>query len=216
MLKKGWLFTVRGSAPWAGVSICEDHCPFLNRRLDEDASPKKVNLEAGMLRAILERGGQWARLQSEVRMLPTRDDVGRAISPEEETALLQAGCQSCSRSLVPFVTLAPEAGARYGVLRTLQWGNVDFDNHSLKWGIDKTASGTGRIVPLSQTAFAALGLCATHFPRRNPEQYVFPSERYGAGVRTNSTPGRIRGSRPSPSVKVRKHWRLPDCGPRGF
>ena len=43
-------------------------------------------------------------------MLPTRDDIGRAISTEEETALLQACGQSRSRSLVPFVTLAIETG----------------------------------------------------------------------------------------------------------
>jgi integrase len=51
----------------------------------------------------------------------------------------------------------------------------------LKWGKDKTAAGTGRIVPLSQRAVAALSFWATHFPERKPEHYVFPSERYGAG-----------------------------------
>ena len=114
-------------------------------------------------------------------MLPTRDDIGRAISTEEETALLQACRKSRSRSLVPFVTLAIETGARYGVIRTLQWGSVDFENRCLKWGKDKTAAGTGRIVPLSQRAVAALSFWATHFPERKPEHYVFPAERYGAG-----------------------------------
>lgn len=154
---------------------------YQQKRLDEDASPKTVNLEVGTLRAILKRSGQWARLQPEVSMLPTRDDVGRAITTEEETALLQACAQSRSRSLVPFVTLAIETGARYGTIRTLEWGNVDFENRCLKWGKDKTAAGTGRIVPLSQRAVAALSFWATHFPDRKPEHYVFPAERYGAG-----------------------------------
>ena len=154
---------------------------YQQKRLDEDASPKTVNLEIGTLRAILKRSGQWARLQPEVKMLPTRDDIGRAISTEEETALLQACGKSRSRSLVPFVTLAIETGARYGVIRTLQWGSVDFENRCLKWGKDKTASGTGRMVPLSQRAVAALSFWATHFPERKPEHYVFPAERYGAG-----------------------------------
>jgi hypothetical protein len=65
--------------------------------------------------------------------------------------------------------------------RTLQWGCVDFENRCLKWGKDKTASGTGRVVPLSQRAVAALSFWATHFPERKPEHYVFPAERYGAG-----------------------------------
>lgn len=154
---------------------------YQQARLDEDASPKTVNLEVGTLRAILKRSGQWARLQPEVKMLPARDDIGRAITPEEETALLQACAQSRSRSLVPFVTLAIETGARYGTIRTLLWGNVDFENRCLKWGKDKTEAGTGRIVPLSQRAVAALSFWATHFPERKPEHYVFPAERYGAG-----------------------------------
>lgn len=165
--------------------ICDldarDVARYQQARLNEAASPKTVNLEVGTMRAILKRSGQWARLQPEVRMLPTRDDVGRAVTPEEETALLQACSQSRSRSLVPFVTRAIETGARYGTIRTLLWGNVDFENRCLKWGKDKTEAGTGRIVPLSQRAVAALSFWATHFPERKPEHYVFPSERYGAG-----------------------------------
>jgi integrase len=154
---------------------------YQQKRLDEDASPKTVNLEVGTLRAILKRSGHWARLQPEVKMLTARDDVGRAITPEEETALLKACIQSRSRSLVPFVTLAIETGARYGTIRTLLWGHVDFENRCLRWGKDKTEAGTGRIVPLSQRAAAALSFWATHFPERKPEHYVFPAERYGAG-----------------------------------
>lgn len=154
---------------------------YQQKRLEEKASPRTVNMEVGTLRAILKRTGQWARLQPDVKMLPERDDVGRAITPEEEAALLQACSQSRSRSLATFVILALESGARYGVIRTLQWGNVDLENRCLKWGKDKTASGTGRIVPLSQRAVAALSFWATHFPERKPEHYVFPAERYGAG-----------------------------------
>lgn len=69
---------------------------------------------------------------------------------------------------------------------------VDFENRCLKWGKDKTASGTGRILPLSQRAVAAHSFWATHIPGRKQEHYVFPSERYGdAGD----------GFSPSPSVQ---------------
>jgi integrase len=158
-----------------------DIARYQQKRLGEDASPKTVNLEIGTLRAILKRTGNWARLQPEVTMLTTRDDVGRAISTKEEAALLKGCAQSRSRSLVPFVTLAIESGARFGVIRTLQWKSIDFENQCLRWGKDKTAAGTGRVVPLSQRAVAALSFWATHFPERKPEHYVFPAERYGAG-----------------------------------
>src|ERR1019366_5064002 len=120
--------------------VCDIDAPdiarYQQKRTDADASPKTVNLEIGTLRAILKRSGHWARLQPDVKMLPTRDDIGRDITSEEESALLQACGKSRSRSLVPFVTLAIETGARYGVIRTLQWGCVDFENRCLKWGKD--------------------------------------------------------------------------------
>ena len=82
--------------------------------------------------------------------------------------------------LVPFVTLAIETGARYGVIRTLPWRNVDFKNRCLKWGKDKTPAGTGRVVPLSQRA-CPLRFWAVRFTERKPEHFAFPAERYGAG-----------------------------------
>src|SRR5215472_11067881 len=184
-----------------------DIARYQEKRLDEGASPKTVNLEIGTLRAILKRAGQWARLQPEVKMLPTRDDVGRAITAEEEAALMQACAQSRSRSLVPFVTLAIETGARYGVIRTLQWGSVDLENRCLKWGKDKTASGTGRVVPLSQRAAAALGFWSTHFPDREPEHYVFPSERYGgAGDMFLHSPKAYHVDPTKPIGSIKEAW----------
>jgi integrase len=152
---------------------------YQQKRIEEGASPKTANLEIGTLRAILRRHGVWARLQQDVRMLPTREDVGRAITAEEERALLEACAESRSRSLLTFVTLAIETGARFGVIRTLQWGNINFSNRSLRFGKDKTPSGTGRIIPLNPHAMATLSFWASHFPERQPEHYVFPSERYG-------------------------------------
>jgi integrase len=179
-----------------------DVARYQQKRIDADASPKTVNLEIGTLRAILKRSGHWARLQPNVSMLATRDDIGRAISTEEETALLAACGKSRSRSLVPFVTLAIETGARFGVIRTLQWGCVDFENRCLKWGKDKTAAGTGRVIPLSQRAMAALTFWATHFPERKPEHYVFPAERYGAGGDKFSPKAyRVDPSKPIGSIK---------------
>lgn len=181
-----------------------DIARYQQRRLDEDASPKTVNLEIGTLRAILKRSGNWARLQPEVKMLATREDIGRAITTQEEAALLKACAQSRSRSLVTFVTLALETGARYGTIRTLQWGSVDFENRCLKWGKDKTPSGTGRLVPLSQKAIAALSFWVTHFPNRRPEEYVFPSERYGGngdGFSLSPKAYHVDPSKPIGSIK---------------
>jgi hypothetical protein len=106
----------------------KDVARYQQERIDENASPKTINLEIGTLRAILKRSGHWARLQPDVKMLTTREDIGRAITPQEESALLQGCGKSRSRSLVPFVTLAIETGARYGVVKAgvkgNHWGGV--------------------------------------------------------------------------------------------
>jgi integrase len=144
------------------------------------AAPKTVNLEIGTLRAVLKRNGQWERILPDMKMLAVSEDVGIAISETEEAALLAACPKSRSRLLLPFVTLAIETGARYGVIRTLQWGAVDLEGRFLRWGKDKTVAGTGRVVPLNGRAADALKLWAASFPDRQPTDYVFPTERCAA------------------------------------
>lgn len=153
---------------------------YQDARLAEGASPRTINLEVGTLRAIMRHYGLWASIQQEVKMLPVNEDVGKALGAAEERALLDSCAKSRSRSLLPFVILAIETGARYGVLRTLQWKRVDFENRCLQFGKDKSVSGTGRFVPLSPRAVASLQFWAQQFPNRQLEHYVFPSERYGA------------------------------------
>lgn len=157
-----------------------DIARYQKLRLEQKASPRTANLEVAMLRQIMRKYGAWARVQPDVRMLPERQDVGRALTDEEQTALLMECGKSRSRILLPFVVLALETGARYNTVRTLQWGNVDFANRSLKFGKDKTAAGTGRTIPLNQRAMETLKLWAEQFPKRLPEHYVFPAEKVGA------------------------------------
>jgi integrase len=81
--------------------------------------------------------------------------------------------------LLPFFTLAIETGARKNVLKTLRWKWIDFAGVCIRFGKDKTPSGTDRIIPLNRRAFETLKFWAEQFPEREPEHYVFPAERYG-------------------------------------
>jgi integrase len=129
-----------------------DIAQYQQKRLQEGAAPKTINLEVGTLRAIIKRNGAWSKLQGDVRMLPAQEEVGRAISAVEEQILLRECATSRSRSLAPFVTLAIETGARKNVIRTLHWKWVDFGNACIRFGKDKTPSSTGRIIPLNKRA----------------------------------------------------------------
>lgn len=73
--------------------------------------------------------------------------------------------------------LALETGSRFNTVRTLQWLNISFTNRCLRFGKDKTPSGTGRTVPLNPRALETLKFLAQQFPNRLSEHYVFPLEK---------------------------------------
>ena len=159
----------------------QDIARYQKARLAEDASPRTVNIEVGMLRQIMRKRGAWERIKPDVAMLAERQDVGRALAPEEEATLLHECGRSRSRILLPFVMLALETGARFNTIRTLQWNNIDFANRCLKFGKDKTPAGTGRTIPLNQRALEAVTFWAQRFPNRQPSHYVFPLEKCRRG-----------------------------------
>ncbi|MEP6936336.1 MAG: tyrosine-type recombinase/integrase [Nitrospirota bacterium] len=154
---------------------------YQQHRIKEKASPKTVNLEVGTLRAILRRHRLWANVQPDVRMLAVRDDIGKAMSTKDEKKLLDVCAESRSRSLLPAVMIALNTGMRYSELRLLRWLQVDLQKRTVRVGKSKTEAGTGRTIPLNDRANKLLQFWADRFPKRKPEHFVFPSERYGAG-----------------------------------
>ena len=158
----------------------EDVARYQAARLQEKAAPKTVNLEVGTLRGVLRKNRLWFAIQPDVRMLRVADDVGRAISREEESGLLKTCQSSRSRSLYTAVVLALNTCMRYSELRLLKWGQIDFAGRTLTVGASKTEAGAGRMIPLNDRAFAMLSFWAGLFPVREGNHYVFPSERYGA------------------------------------
>lgn len=156
-----------------------DIAQYQQQRRDAGASNKTINNEVGTLRAILRRYRLWAQIAPDVRMLRVREDVGRALTVEEEERLLIACAASRSRSLLPPVTLALNTGLRYDELRLLTWRKVDLVNEAVTVGKSKTEHGAGRSVPLNARALKALTAWAQEFPDRKPHHYVFPSEKVG-------------------------------------
>ena len=84
-------------------------------------------------------------------MLAVRDDVGRALSVDEEERLLKACAASRSRSLLPAVTLALNTGLRYDELRLLTWRQVDLV-HESRDGRQEQDRGGRRPVGAAQRA----------------------------------------------------------------
>ena len=157
-----------------------DIAKYQQARLAEGASSKTVNLEVATVRMILRRNRLWANLQVDVKMLPARDDVGQAISHEQEKRLLEECSKSRSRSLNPAVTLALSTAMRYSEIRLLKWKQVDFSGKQVWVGKSKTEYGEGRPIPMNDRAFLVMSMWAETFPDHKPEHYVFPTEKCGA------------------------------------
>jgi integrase len=164
----------------------KDVSRYQKARLAEGASPKTINLEVGTLRAILRRHRVWAEIQQDVRMLPTLDDVGHALTLKEEAALLTACLKSRCRCLYVVVMLALNTGMRYSEIRLLRWRQVDFAARMLTVGKSKSPTGTGRSIPLNSRILSVLEMWAARFPARQPAHFVFASEKYGAAGQTDS------------------------------
>jgi len=168
---------------FGGMLICDirgdEVAAYQSGRLRQDAAPKTINLEVGTLRAILRKYRLWANIQPDVTMLRVRDDAGRALSQEEEKALLRECRQSRSRSLYVAVEMALGTCMRYSEIRLLRWSQLDFVRNELRVGRSKTEHGEGRVIPLNQRVRTVLEFWAERFPSRKPNEFVFPFERYG-------------------------------------
>jgi len=153
---------------------------YIRKRLDEGTSGRTVNMELGELsRAI---GKPWSILWPKVRKLEERKDVGKALSPEEESRLLAAVFDQTSpnrsQTLGTFVRVALLTGMRSGEITGLTWGQVYFTRRVVTVGRAKTSSGTGRQIPMNSQLFEVLAAHADWFTLRfgdtKPEFHLFP------------------------------------------
>ena len=151
----------------------EDISRYKIERRKQDASPRTVAMEIGSLRAVMRKHRLWADIQPDVKLPRGREDVGRALSADEEHRLLTACKKNRSRSLYPAVLLSLHTGLRNEELRLLRWRQIDLLTGQVTVGKSKTAGGTGRIVPLSQTALKCLQEWRSEFPDAQPAHYCF-------------------------------------------
>jgi integrase len=182
---------------------------YQSKRQQEKASNRTINMEVGTLRMILKSARLWAALAQDVKMLPERREVGKALTDEEEARLLQACSNSPSPSLYPVVVIFCNTGLRNAELRCARWGQVDFIKAEFQVGKSKTEGGAGRIIPLNLFALKAFQLWRARWLKARPDDFVFPSEKLrfkgeGAVEKGIMTPYDTDLSRPVGSWK--KAW----------
>ena len=173
------------------------------KRKAEKASARTLNKELQVLRQILKRHKMWANLQGDVKFEREHSDIGKALSREEESALLTA-CSS-NPLLTAVVTLALNTALRKNEIRTLRWSQIDFQKRELIVGRSKTAGGSGRVIPLNQPAFDALVRWAGRLVESNSGDYVFPACEAAGIEREHPDKERIDAS--NPITSWRSAWR---------
>lgn len=183
--------------PLFGKMLLSDVTPqhiskYQRQRQKEGASGRSINIELGLIRQVMIHHRIWHSIAPDVKMLREREDVGRALTPDEEVGLLAAAKRSTSRSLYPAVLLSIHTGLRNEELRLLRWRQVDFMREEITVGKSKTKGGEGRVLPLSDTALQCLRDWRGQFPDAVPEHYVFPSERYGLHGKKGTFGGEVK------------------------
>jgi integrase len=176
------------SAEFGGRLICDidldDIVRLQRRRLAENKSSRTVNYEVHALRLILKHFNLWYPLADKVRMLKGERQPGRALSREEEARLLQAIRECSSPALEPLFIASIDSGLRASEIRNLRRGDLtltagDGSESEIIVQRSKTEAGTGRVVPLTKRASAALAAWLEKLPEAGPDAYLFPRHSVG-------------------------------------
>ena len=152
-------------------------------RLKEKAGPKTINDEV-MLLLRLCGDEQGALIRATLRRekalkLPLPPSPGRPYSPAEKARMLEEAQKLRTPQMRAALAVDLNTGLRDKELREIRWGQIDLiHKKALTVGKSKTEAGTGRVIPLNQTAIAALEAHAAWYARRfgecRPEWFVFP------------------------------------------
>lgn len=142
-------------------------------RKSEGTSSRTLNKELQVLRMVLKRYKLWGNLQGDVRFERESEGIGKAMTEEQEEALLAA----CEKNLLlsTVVTIALNTALRKNEIRTLRWQQIDLIARTLAVGRTKTEGGSGRVIPLNSVAYTAVVRWASRFPQAKPEECVFPA-----------------------------------------
>jgi integrase len=170
--------SVKHLLPAFGSKLLCDIAPkdieaYQRDRLSEGAQGRTVNIEVQALRQVLIANKHWKHLEDEVHSLRERKDVGRALTPEEESRLIDA-CAETDSACYTAVVLALNTAMRKDEICRLQRKQVDLFGRRLTVGKSKTEAGTGRLIHLNASAVRALADWLGRFQGCQPSHYVFP------------------------------------------
>jgi integrase len=184
---------------------------YQDSRLKEEAAGKTINEEVGTLFRIMGEIGETVRLKLKRKKklkLTEREDVGKAMTVEQEKELLVQTKASKSPYIHTAVVIALNTGLRYTEIRLLQWKQIDFFKQMLTVGKSKTAEGTGRTVPLNSELLRLLAAHQCWYEKNagkaTGDNYVFPSKLERIVIMDEKTKRRFDPEKPASNFN--KAW----------
>jgi len=165
---------------------------YQTSRLRQPAGPKTINDEVQLLIRLCGDQGEWIRAtlrREKALKLPLPPSPGRPYSAEEKARMLEEAQKLRTPQMHAALALDLNTGLRDKELREIRWEQIDLlHKRALTVGQSKTEAGTGRVIPLNETAIAALEAHAAWYTRRfgecRPEWFVFP---FGTPLPTDPT-----------------------------
>ena len=149
---------------------------YMVTRRAEGAGNRSINMEVSILSRAL--GHTWKTLWPKVRALEENKDVGKALEPEQEAAVLEVATRNRSHLISPYLMVLCWTGIRSSEARLLRWHQVDFDDGQITVGKSKSPTGKGRQIPMSGPLRFALEHHASWYSSKvgplDPDWYVFP------------------------------------------
>ena len=126
--------------------------------------------QGALIRATLKR--------EKALKLPLPASPGRPYSTEEKARMLEEAQKLRTPQMHAALALDLNTGLRDKELREIRWEQIDLvHKKALTVGKSKTEAGTGRVIPLNETAIAAMEAHAAWYTRRfgdcRPEWFVF-------------------------------------------
>lgn len=150
-------------------------------RLRENAGPKTINDEVQLLLRLCGEQGALIRVvlrRDKALKLALPPSPGRPYSADEKARMLEEAQKLRTPQMHAALALDLNTGLRDKELREIRWEQIDLvHKKALTVGKSKTEAGTGRVIPLNETAIAALETHAAWYTRRfgecRPEWFVF-------------------------------------------
>ncbi len=176
-----------------------------------EISNRTVNMEVAFIRRLLKRAKWLHVIADDLRPLPERRDIGRALTPDEKLRLLRAAKLKPEWANARLaLTLALNTTMRGCEIKGLQWWDINLIDRTLTIRHSKTEAGE-RVITLNADALGAileLRERAKGFFGDNlsPDWYVFPSGE-GQGPKIGANRAAVKPDPTKPMMTWRSAWR---------